>query len=536
MTEKSSRSRQKSGAKKIGTTAARRAIAPKAAARKIGTKKIARRKAGREKTAAEKKEPQRAALRKSSRKKTAAGKAERRRIPPRSVGTEETGSKSGPVETILDSIADGVFTVDRDWRITFFNRAAERITGVTRDEAIGQPCFDVFRASICQTSCALRRTLETGTEAIDLVVDILDADGRRLPISVCTAVLRGTKGEVIGGVETFRDLSAVEELRKELTGKYSFEDIISKNHEILKIFDILPDVAESDSTVLIQGPSGSGKELFARAIHNLGPRSRGPYVVVNCGAIPDTLLESELFGYVRGAFTNALKDKPGRFTLAEGGTVFLDEVGDISPAVQVKLLRVLEEHEYEPLGSTSTRKADIRVVAASNRDLREMVDAGTFREDLYYRLNVVKIQLPPLKQRREDIPLLVDHFIRSFNLKKGRNILGVSPGVMDLLMRYDFPGNVRELENVLEHASVLCRGQQIELEHLPQEFVEEMRGEEIREAVQVPPLDRAEANVILDVLRRHEGHRGRAAAELGIHKTTLWRKMRKLGIGREMIA
>jgi PAS domain S-box-containing protein len=514
--EESSRSRQKRSARKTSTTAAQRAVGPKAAAWKSRAKKGARRKAGTKETVAEKRE--------------------RRRIAPRTVGTLEAGSGSGPVETILDSIADGVFTVDRDWRITFFNRAAERITGVPRDEAIGEPCFDVFRASICQTSCALRRTLETGTEAIDLVIDILDADGRRLPISVSTAVLRGAKGEVIGGVETFRDLSAVEELKKELAGKYSFEDIISKNHEILKIFDILPDIAESDSTVLIQGPSGSGKELFARAIHNLGPRKRGPYVVVNCGAIPDTLLESELFGYVRGAFTNALKDKPGRFTLAEGGTVFLDEVGDISPAVQVKLLRVLEEHEYEPLGSTSTRKADIRVVAASNRDLREMVDAGIFREDLYYRLNVVKIQLPPLKQRREDVPLLVDHFVRSFNLKKGRNIQGVSPAVMDLLMRYDFPGNVRELENVLEHASVLCRGQKIELEHLPQELVEEMGAEEVGEAVRALPLDRAEAQVIMDALRRHEGHRGRAAVELGIHKTTLWRKMKKLGIEWDIIA
>ncbi|KPJ52763.1 Fis family transcriptional regulator [candidate division TA06 bacterium DG_24] len=433
-----------------------------------------------------------------------------------------------PVETILDSIADGVFTVDRDWRVTFFNRAAERITGVAKEEAIDQPCFDVFRASICQTSCALKRTLETGKEVIDLAVDILDADGRRVPISVSTAALRGPEGKIIGGVETFRDLSAVEELRKELEDKYSFEDIISKNHAILKIFDILPDIAESESTVLIQGPSGSGKELFARAIHHLGPRGKGPYVVVSCGAIPDTLLESELFGYVRGAFTHATRDKPGRFALAEGGTLFLDEIGDVSPAVQVKLLRVLEEKEYEPLGSTATRKADVRIVAASNRDLRQMVDAGQFREDLYYRLNVVKIELPPLRQRREDIPLLVAHFIHSFNLKMGKSISGVSSEVMDLFMKHDFPGNVRELENALEHGCVVCRGTQIEREHLPREMAGQ--AEERGGAPGAPPFEKAEAQVIIDALRRHGGHRGRAAAELGIHTTTLWRKMKRLGI------
>jgi PAS domain S-box-containing protein len=437
---------------------------------------------------------------------------------------------SRPVETILDSIADGVFTVDSNWRITSFNRAAERITGVSKQDAIGKPCFDVFRANICQTSCALKQTLETGKELIDLKVDILDADGHRLPISISTGVLRGPRGKIIGGVETFRDLSAVEELRKELSDKYSFEDIISKNHEMLKLFSILPDIAESESTVLIQGPSGSGKELFARAIHNLGPRSKGPYIVVNCGAIPDTLLESELFGYVKGAFTDATREKPGRFARAEGGTVFLDEIGDVSKSVQVKMLRVLEEREYEPLGSTSTLKADVRVIAATNRNLREMVESGLFREDLYYRLNVVKIELPPLRRRREDIPLLVEHFLRSFNLKMGKSISGVSPEVMDLFMRYDFPGNIRELENALEHASVLCRGVRIELDHLPRELVEAMSDEVSHERTSAQPLDEAEAGAIMRVLRKHGGHRGRAAAELGIHKTTLWRKMKRLGI------
>ncbi|MCK4909304.1 MAG: sigma 54-interacting transcriptional regulator, partial [Planctomycetes bacterium] len=223
-----------------------------------------------------------------------------------------------PTDVILDSIADGVFTVDRDWNITSFNRAAEKITGVSRRHAIGQKCFDVFRANICQTTCALRQSMKTGQEVIDFPVNILRGDGKTIPISISTAVLRDKKKKIIGGVETFRDLSAIEELRKKITGQYTFEDIISKNHEIKKIFDILPDIAQSDSTVLIEGPSGSGKELFARAIHNLSHRKQKPFVAVNCGALPDTLLESELFGYLQGAFTDAKKDKPGRFALARG--------------------------------------------------------------------------------------------------------------------------------------------------------------------------------------------------------------------------
>lgn len=297
--------------------------------------------------------------------------------------------------TILESIADGVFTIDRDWRITSFNRAAERITGMTRRKAIGQKCFDVFHANICQGACALKRTLETGKEIIDLAVNIINNRGENLPISISTAVLRGPRGRISGGVETFRDLSAIEALRRELSKQYTMGDVVSKNAQMLKILSLLPSIAESNSTVLIQGPSGSGKELLARAIHSLSPRKKGPYVVVSCAALPDTLLESELFGYVKGAFTDAKKDKPGRFALAEKGTLFLDEIGDVSAALQVKLLRFLQEREYEPLGSIKPVKADVRVVAATNRNLSRMAGEGSFREDLYYRLNVVKIELPP---------------------------------------------------------------------------------------------------------------------------------------------
>jgi PAS domain S-box-containing protein len=434
------------------------------------------------------------------------------------------------MDVILDSVADGVFTIDNEKNITSFNKAAEKITGISKMQAIGQKCFDVLHANICQTACALERTLQTGKELIDLPISVIDNKGRTITVSISTAVLKDSRGKVIGGVETFRDLSSLEVLRKEVSKQYTFQDIISKNHGIHKIFDVLPDIAESDSTVLIQGPSGSGKELFARAIHNLSLRMKKPYVAVNCGALPDSLLESELFGYVKGAFTDAKKDKPGRFARAESGTIFLDEIAELSNALQVKLLRVLQEKEYEPLGATAPRKANVRIIAATNKDLSALLVRGTFREDLYYRINVVKIELPPLSGRREDIPLLIDHFINQFNIKKGRRIIGVSAEVMRMFMAYEFPGNVRELENIIEHASVLCHGSQIEREHVPKEFANKF-GEAISGGLKPSGrLKATEANEIIGALKRHGGNRSRAAEELGINKSTLWRKMKKYSL------
>ncbi|MBW1897344.1 MAG: sigma 54-interacting transcriptional regulator, partial [Deltaproteobacteria bacterium] len=427
-------------------------------------------------------------------------------------------------------IADGVFTVDRDRNITFFNRAAEKIIGVSRDQAVGQKCFDVFRANICQTACALQKTIETGEELINLHINILNSQGSTVPVSVSTSVLRDENGEIVGGVETFRDLSAFEVLRKAVCSLYTFGDIISKNHEVRGILDILPDIAVSGSTVLIEGPSGSGKELFARAIHDLSGR-KGKYVALNCTALPDTLLESELFGYVKGAFTEAKKDKPGRFKLAEGGTILLDEIGDISTALQMKLLRVLQEKEYEPLGATATVKADVRIITSTNRTLSKLVARGSFREDLFYRLNVVRLTLPPLSRRREDIPLLLEYFIQRFNAIKGKDIAGVSEEALKMLMRYDFPGNVRELENFIEYAFVLCHGPVIEMQHLPEELLGSESGKEVTGTKpDGSPLDQAETRAILEALREHGGNRRKTAAHLGINKTTLWRKMKKYRI------
>lgn len=432
---------------------------------------------------------------------------------------------------ILNSIADGVFTTDNDGQITFINKAAEEITGFLSKEAIGHHCFEIFRADICQSRCALKETLKTKKEIINLPATILKKGGQKVPISISTAVLKNERGQIIGGVETFRDLSAIEELKKELSQKYTLGDIISKNHLIHDIFNILPNIAESDSTVLIQGASGTGKELFANAIHNLSRRKTKPFIKVNCGALPDTLLESELFGYVKGAFTDAKKDKPGRFALANEGTIFLDEVGDMSPSLQVKLLRVLQEKEYEPLGSTSPRKTDVRIIAATNRDLSKLVGEGKFRDDLYYRLNVVKIDLPPLSQRREDIPLLIDAFVQKFNAKMEKQIMGVSDQVLRLLLKYDYPGNVRELENIIEHSFVLCGGNRIDVDCLPKELTVRQEERDSVVALQADhPFEKAEAEIVKRTLEKNRGNRVKAAQELGISRATLWRKTKRYGL------
>lgn len=423
---------------------------------------------------------------------------------------------------ILDSIADGVFTVDLDFRITSMNSSAQRILGLKEDEAIGKLCYEVFHANICEHSCALRETMSTGRNIVNKTIYIVNSEGDVLPISISTALLKDAEGNIIGGVETFRDISEIEELRKTIESTYTFQDIVSKNKRMRDIFSLLPDIAESDSSVLIEGPSGTGKELVARAIHNLSGRNGHPLITINCAALPDNLLESELFGYKAGAFTDAKRDKPGKITLANGGSIFLDEVGELSPNVQVKLLRFLQDREYEPLGGVKSEKADVRIIAATNKNLHEAVKSGGFRDDLYYRLNVITITLPALQERTEDIPILIKHFIRRFNILKGKNIEGVSDEVMNVLMAHDYPGNIRELENIIEHAFVLCKESYIQLTHLPAHF----RKREIP-FEKTMTLEEFEKLYISITLEKNDWNRNKTADELGIDKSTLWRKIKK---------
>ncbi|NLZ17871.1 MAG: sigma 54-interacting transcriptional regulator [Desulfobulbaceae bacterium] len=429
---------------------------------------------------------------------------------------------------ILDSIADGVFTVDKNWKITSFNRAAELITGWRQEEAIGKSCADIFHSSICGNNCAIAESLYTGEPVANRAITIRNHTGKKVPISISASPLVDHDGAIIGGVETFRDLSAINELRAQLHQRYTFDSIVSKSAAMQRLFAILPDIARSTSTVLISGESGTGKELVARALHTTSERSDKPFIVVNCAALPETLLESELFGYKAGAFTDAKKDRQGRFAAAEGGTIMLDEIGELPGTVQAKLLRVLQEKVYEPLGSNTSIHADVRIISATNRDLPSLVQTGAFRDDLFYRLNVVNITLPPLRERREDIALLIDHFINKFNAEQGKDIAGIDNEALTLLMRYSYPGNIRELENIIEFAFILCSGGYIQPQHLPEPFSsdqDQQDGTKSTASGHGHTLAEIEKQAILMSLARNHGHRNATCQELGISRDTLRRKI-----------
>ncbi|BDD85821.1 sigma-54 interaction domain-containing protein [Desulfofustis limnaeus] len=432
-------------------------------------------------------------------------------------------------EIILESISDGVFTVDLHWRITSFNRAAEEITGISRHEAIGRYCWEVFRSNMCEGDCALRRTMEVGKSFVSSATSIITSNKKQIPITVSTSLLKDGSGEILGGVEVFRDMSLIEELRRDLRSSFLFSDMISRSPAMLELFGMLDQIAQSDSTVLIEGETGTGKELLSRAIHNLSPRQDQPFIAINCGALPDTLLESELFGYKAGAFTDARSDRQGLFSAAEKGTILLDEIGDTSPAFQVRLLRVLEDHTFQPLGSTVPIKTNARLIAATNRDLHGLVETNQFRRDLFYRINIIALRLPPLRDRMEDIPLLVDRFIAKLNRRKKKLISGIDEQALDLLLQHDFPGNIRELENIIEHAFVLCPEGPITPRHLPA-----FLNLPIQKLRSPAPIDKtvadSERDAILKALHNNHNNRTAAAMQLGLHKSTLFRKVKKLGI------
>jgi len=429
--------------------------------------------------------------------------------------------------SLLNALPEGVFMVDMNRRIVFYNRSAEAITGVPAAQALNRQCSEVLRGDQCAANCPLERLLRTGERTLERTVQIVTRDGVRKTLSIATALYADSSGAITGAVETFRDLS--HDRSADGSGQSSgFLDIVSINEGMQRLFNRLPTVAASSATVLITGETGTGKELFARALHTLSTRAGGPFVAVNCGALPDTLLEAELFGHTAGAFTDARQERRGRFARAEGGTIFLDEIGETSAAMQIKLLRVLENRTYEPVGSDTTVHANVRVVAATNRDLTQTLEQGTFRKDLYYRLNVVHLDVPPLRERRDDIPVLADFFIRRLNQQQRKRIRGLSDDAAAALLACDFPGNVRELENAIEYAFVMCPKGYIELQHLPDNI--QAVSSHARADTPAPSLRSVEAAFLLSALRRNDGNYQATSAELGIHRTSLYRKLRKLGI------
>lgn len=437
---------------------------------------------------------------------------------------------------ILDSVTDGVFTVDQDLNITSFNKALEKITGYSLEEALTKKCRDIFSSVLCGTeSCPMVQAISSGSTPAIHNTTIRGKDGSSIPVNVISNALIDEEGKVIGGVETIRDLTEITELRRKLAGSGERQKgILTRSPKMQRIMSVLPEFSKSDATILVLGESGTGKELIAQSIHSQSLRCDHPFVAVNSGALPDTLLESELFGYKAGAFTDARRDRKGRFAAAEKGTLFLDEIGDISPAMQVKLLRVIQSKTYEPLGSNKPLHTDVRIIAATNKNLEAMVSQGTFREDLYYRLNVVKIDLPPLRERMEDIPLLVEHFVDKFNKQRDRRIEGVSEAVLSILIHHDYPGNIRELENIIEYSFILCHEGLILPQHLPDWLT---GGREEDHSVAGPlTLKDVERKAITESLRRNEYRKMRTCRELGISKDTLRRKISAYNISDNEIA
>ncbi len=445
--------------------------------------------------------------------------------------TYELIDQKNKLDAIFNSNIEGTFTIDKDWNITSFNDSAVKITGHKKSESIGKKCWEIFNSAICRNGCHMEQTMQKGKTMIGNELEILNKNGTRIPIRVNSGILLNNKGEKVGAVETFIDISEIKNLSSHLDEKFKYENIVGKNKEIKQIISVLESVAQTDSSVLITGESGTGKEIAARAIHLNSGRRAGPFIAINCSAFAETLIESELFGHEKGAFTGAIKTKVGRFELAQGGTLFLDEIGDLSIAAQTKFLRVLETREFERVGGNKTIKLNARIIAATNKILSEEILAGKFREDLFYRINVMNVHLPPLRERKDDLPLLVNHFIEQFNLTFGKNIKQFSSSAYDYIEEYEWPGNIRELENVIEHCFILCNGDIIQAEHLPKRL-KSIANTNFGKTNQneANNFKAVEKELIMSVLNRNNQNRTKSAKELGVDPSTLWRKMKKLEI------
>lgn len=445
--------------------------------------------------------------------------------------TSELINQRNRLDAIFNSNIEGTYTIDEDWNITSFNTSAEKITGFSKEEAVGKKCWEIFKSNVCRNGCHMEQTMELGKSTIGNELEIINKNGEKIAIRVNSGILLDNENRKIGAVETFIDLSEIVNLTAHLTEKFRFQNIIGRNKEMEKIYSILENVSQTDSTVLITGESGTGKELVARAIHLNSSRRAGPFVAINCSAFVESLIESELFGYEKGAFTGAVKTKIGKFEIAKGGTLFLDEIGDLSGAVQTKLLRVIETREYERVGGNDILKLDARIIVATNKNLNEEIKSGRFREDLFYRINVINIHLPPLRERLDDLPLLVNSFITKYNQIFNKSIKHFTTEAYDKLLHYDYRGNIRELENIVEHCFILCDSDIIKPEHLPERirgFEKPVTNENNINGREV--FREKEKEIIRNLLRKNNGNRSKTAEELGINPSTLWRKMKKLGI------
>ncbi len=446
---------------------------------------------------------------------------------------------------LLESMADGVFTLDDKGHITSWNPAMERITGYTAEEAIGKDCM-MLNFSLCFSKSCPAGISECGIYEHGKVQAkecfLRHKNGFDIPVVKSARLVTDGHGSIKGVVETVTDLTELEKARRRaeeanlrLGEIHKFDNIIGKSHAMQQVFSAIRATAASDATILVQGESGTGKELVAGAIHYNSDRSGMPFLAVSCSALSESLLESELFGHARGAFTGAVRDRVGRFEEAGGGTIFLDEIGEISPFIQVKLLRVLQEREIERVGESRKRNIDIRIIAATNKDLYGLVRSGNFREDLYYRLKVFPIHIPPLRKRREDIPLLASHFIKLQNEKTGKRINGVSPSAMRILMDYNWPGNVRELENAIEHAFVLCIGDLIDLFDLPVEIRQLPYQPVVSKTPDPPPNSfssrtRLSRDILIEILRECDWNKAEVGRRVGVSRTAIWKYMKKWDI------
>lgn len=429
---------------------------------------------------------------------------------------------------ILESIGEGVFTVDKDFRINFFNHAAEEITGFKKEEVLGNFCKHIFKSKLCYTECPIALVIKSNKNIYDFESSITKSSEEIIPIKLNAAVLYNDNREPRGGIVTFRDISEMEKIRKDLEKETHFNGIVGVSKHMQEIFSLIKEITDSVAPVLISGESGTGKELIANAIQKTSMRRDKPFIKINCAVLPPQLLGSELFGHVKGAFTDAVKDRIGRFELADGGTVFLDEVAEMPQQTQIQLLRVLQEGTFERVGESETRTTNVRVIAATNINIEKALNEGKFREDLFYRLNVIPITVKPLRERLDDIIPLVHHFIHKFNLIYKKEIEDISDETLELLHSYNWPGNIRELENVLEFAYVRTKKNNIiTAQQLPPVIKSKsVKNVDVEKNISVS----FGASYLIKVLDKNKWNKSAAAKELGIGRTTLWRKLKEIGL------